>query len=97
MKTLIAGAGVGGLAAALSLHAAAIDGLDIIEAAPEIKPLGVGINVLPHAVRELDELGLSEHVREVGLAVDKTLYYDQFGNEIAAVDRGPGGMRQSPL
>lgn len=88
MKTLIAGAGVGGLAAALSLHAAAIDGLDIIEAAPEIKPLGVGINVLPHAVRELDELGLSEHVREVGLAVDKTLYYDQFGNEIAAVDRG---------
>ena len=88
MKTLIAGGGVGGLTTALSLHSAGLDSVDIVEAAPSIKPLGVGINVLPHAIRELDELGLSDQVRDVGLSVDQTLYYDQYGSEIAAVDRG---------
>ena len=48
MKIAIVGAGIGGLTLALELHDAGI-GCDIYEAAPEIRPIGVGINVLPHA------------------------------------------------
>ena len=57
MKVLMAGGGIGGLTAALSLHKAGIE-VAVHEAAPEILPLGVGINILPHAARELIELGL---------------------------------------
>ena len=56
-EVLIVGAGIGGLTLALSLHQAGI-GCTVREAAPEMLPLGVGINVLPHAVRVLDGLGL---------------------------------------
>lgn len=58
MKVLIAGGGIGGLSLGLSLHAAGIDDVEVFEAAPAIEELGVGINVLPHAVRELTELVL---------------------------------------
>lgn len=56
MGVIIIGGGIGGLTAALSLHAAGID-VEVFEAAADVRPLGVGINVLPHAVRELTELG----------------------------------------
>jgi 2-polyprenyl-6-methoxyphenol hydroxylase-like FAD-dependent oxidoreductase len=55
MEVLIAGGGIGGLAAALALQAAGI-GVRVLEAAREMKPLGVGSNLQPHAVRELAEL-----------------------------------------
>ena len=54
---LIVGGGIGGLALALSLHQAGISAR-VFEAAPDVLPLGVGINLLPHAMRELSELGL---------------------------------------
>jgi 2-polyprenyl-6-methoxyphenol hydroxylase-like FAD-dependent oxidoreductase len=57
MRVLIAGAGIAGLTAALSLHEAGIS-VQLVEAATELRPLGVGINLPPHAVRELTELGL---------------------------------------
>lgn len=46
---VIAGAGIGGLASALTLHAAGFE-VAVLESAREVKPLGVGINMLPHAV-----------------------------------------------
>ena len=52
MHIAVMGAGIGGLTTALSLHAAGIS-VEVYEAVAEIRPLGVGINVLPHAVREL--------------------------------------------
>ena len=58
MKVVIAGAGIGGLTAALSLQRAGID-VAVYESAAEILPLGVGINILPHASREFIELGKS--------------------------------------
>tara|TARA_E500000331_G_scaffold218214_1_gene209178 strand:- start:386 stop:565 length:180 start_codon:yes stop_codon:yes gene_type:complete len=58
MHVLIAGGGIGGLEAALSLHKAGI-AVTVFEAVPEIRSLGVGINMLLHAVRELTELGLA--------------------------------------
>ena len=96
METLIAGAGLGGLTSALSMHAVGLDSVRAVEAAPEIRPLGVGINVLPHAIRELDELRLADEVREAGMEVDSTLYYDRHGSRIAAVPRGRAAGHRWP-
>ena len=56
-ETLIIGGGIGGLTLALMLHARGISS-KVFEASMEFKPLGVGINMLPHAIRVLSELGL---------------------------------------
>lgn len=88
MNVWVAGAGIGGLTAALSLDAAGMRDVRVAEAVPEILPLGVGINVLPHAVRELEELGLRKDLQRIGLEVLKTSYYDQHGNHIATMPRG---------
>ena len=69
MKALIIGAGIGGLTTALSLHAAGI-AAEVYEAADAVRPLGVGINLLPHAVRELTELGLAQELAEIGVATE---------------------------
>jgi methionine biosynthesis protein MetW len=55
VKIAIAGAGIGGLAAALTLHADGHD-VEVYEAVAEILPLGVGINLLPQAATVLGEL-----------------------------------------
>jgi 5-methylphenazine-1-carboxylate 1-monooxygenase len=61
MEILIIGGGIGGLTLALTLHATgAARRIRVLEAAPEIRPLGVGINLGPHAVKELSALGLEE-------------------------------------
>ena len=57
MKAIIIGGGIGGLTTALMLHARGID-CEIFEQADAIRELGVGINTLPHAIKELAELGL---------------------------------------
>ncbi|GAA2434305.1 flavin-dependent oxidoreductase [Streptomyces mauvecolor] len=87
MTVLIAGAGIGGLTAALSLHAAGVDAV-VMESAREIRPLGVGINLLPHAVRELTELGLGEHLAETGVATSENVYSDAKGHQLFAEPRG---------
>ena len=84
---LIAGGGIGGLAAALSLHAAGIP-CRVLEAVEEIRPLGVGINLLPHAVRELTELGLGERLAETGVATAELRYVSAHGQLIWAEPRG---------
>ena len=84
---LIAGAGIGGLTAALSLHEAGF-AVEVFESVPEIKPLGVGLNMLPHAVRELDELGLRETVEGAGVACRELAYYTKRGERIWAEPRG---------
>jgi 2-polyprenyl-6-methoxyphenol hydroxylase-like FAD-dependent oxidoreductase len=53
MRIVIIGGGIGGMTFALSLLDAGIDDVDIYESTTAVKELGVGINVLPHAVREL--------------------------------------------
>lgn len=87
MRVIVIGAGIGGLATALSLHAAGIDA-DLYEAVPQLKPLGVGINLLPHAVRELTELGLAASIAENAIPTARLMYTNRFGQEIWSEPRG---------
>lgn len=78
---VIVGAGIGGLTLGLRLHRAGIP-CRIYEAAPEIKPLGVGINLLPHASKQLTELGLQDALAKVAITTSKVGYYNRFGQLI---------------
>ena len=86
-EILIAGAGIGGLATALSLHDAGF-AVRVYESVSEIKPLGVGINLLPHAVRELEEMGLRERLERAGVACRELSYYTKRGERIWGEPRG---------
>ena len=80
-KVIIAGAGIGGLTSALCLHKAGFD-VQLYESAREIKPLGVGINLLPHAVRVLTHLGLQEQLNQIAIATSELAYYSKHGKKI---------------
>ncbi len=87
MRVIIAGGGIGGLTTALSLHAAGIEA-EVFESVAEIRPLGVGINILPHAVRELTELGLADALAATGIATRELRYISAHGQEIWREPRG---------
>ena len=80
-NVLIIGAGIGGLTLALSLHKAGI-GCRVHESAQEIRPLGVGINLLPHAMREMDELGLQDRLSAVAVTTLESAFFNRFGQLI---------------
>src|SRR5438105_1569509 len=82
MKVAVVGGGIGGMALALSLGAAGLDDVDVYESAAAVRELGVGINVLPHAVRELAELGLIEELSAVGIPTAAFVYYSKLGQRI---------------
>lgn len=84
---LIAGGGVGGLTLALSLHERGIPCV-VLEAAKEVKQLGVGINTLPHAIRELAALGLLPALDAVGIRTRELRYLNRFGSRIWTESRG---------
>src|SRR3954451_16393273 len=88
MTILIAGGGIGGVTAALSLHATGMTDIQVLEAAPSIEPVGVGINLPPHATRELVELGLGEGLARLGVETSHLSYYDRSGHLIWAEPRG---------
>ncbi|HZR74155.1 flavin-dependent oxidoreductase [Bradyrhizobium sp.] len=87
MTVLIAGGGIGGLTLALSLHQIGVPA-KVFESVPEFKALGVGINVLPHAVRELIELGLYERLDAAGVATKELAYFSKRGKLIWSEPRG---------
>ncbi len=87
MEVMIVGGGIGGLATALSLHAAGIPAR-VFESVQEIRPLGVGINMLPHAVRELTELGLQDALAGTAIATGSLTYFSKFGQRIWQEPRG---------
>ena len=88
MDIVIAGAGVGGLAAALSLEAAGFREVRIVEAAPEIRPLGVGLNILPNAVRELTELGVFDAVAAQAVLTAELAFFHRSGSLVWSEPRG---------
>ncbi len=81
MRVVVAGAGIGGLTTALSLHAAGIGAL-LIDPAVSLRPLGVGINLMPDAVRELTELGLGDELAATGIPTAEHVHFDRHGNRI---------------
>src|SRR5262245_59409418 len=87
MQVIVVGAGIGGLTLGLMLHARGIP-CRIYEAAPKIRELGVGINVLPHAIAELAELGLLERLDAVAIRTRELIYANRFGQEIWREPRG---------
>ena len=88
MRIVIVGAGIGGLATALSLEAAGFRDISICDRVPEIRGLGVGINLLPHAMRELTELGMAERIAALGVAPAALSYYNRRGQLIWSEPRG---------
>jgi 2-polyprenyl-6-methoxyphenol hydroxylase-like FAD-dependent oxidoreductase len=88
MRVIVIGGGIGGLTTALSLHAVGITDVTVLEAVSEIQPLGVGINLLPHATRELVELGLGDGLDERGVATSDLTYVNRFGTSIWSEPRG---------
>jgi hypothetical protein len=84
---LIAGGGIGGLTAALSLHRAGFP-VRVFESVERIQALGVGINLLPHAVRELDALGLATDLAANGLTPTTLAYFTKRGEPIWDEPRG---------
>lgn len=81
MKVVIAGAGIGGLTTALMLHQRGIE-CEVFEQASAVRELGVGINMLPHAVRELRDLGLLERLDATGIRTYELFYMNRLGQEV---------------
>jgi 5-methylphenazine-1-carboxylate 1-monooxygenase len=81
VKVAIVGAGIGGLTLALELHDAGLD-CELYEAAPRLRPVGVGINVLPHATKILARLGLEEPLAAVAITTRESAFFNRFGQLI---------------
>jgi 2-polyprenyl-6-methoxyphenol hydroxylase-like FAD-dependent oxidoreductase len=78
---IIVGGGVGGLTLGLALHAAGIP-CRIFESVAEIRPIGVGINLLPHATKELAALGLEKALAQIAIATTDATFFNRFGQLI---------------
>jgi 5-methylphenazine-1-carboxylate 1-monooxygenase len=87
MKVLIVGGGIGGLTTALYLHSAGIE-VNVFEQALEIRELGVGINMLPHAVKELAALGLLPSLEHAGIRTRELIYMNRLGQPVWQELRG---------
>ncbi|KZL84568.1 salicylate 1-monooxygenase [Colletotrichum incanum] len=87
-KILIAGAGIGGLTTALSLHAVGFTNIHIFEASSHLTTLGVGINVQPSAVLILRNLGLLEALEKTGIKTQELNFYNRHGHSILSEPRG---------
>lgn len=95
MYVLIVGGGIGGLATALSLHAAGI-GCTVFEQVRELRELGVGINTLPHAIKELAALGLLPALDRAGIRTRELIYTNRFGQVVWRELRGTDAGLDTP-
>jgi 5-methylphenazine-1-carboxylate 1-monooxygenase len=87
MDIAIVGGGIGGLTLALALHQHGIP-CRVYESAPEVRELGVGITLLPHAMRELTALGLGEALASQGIENRESCFFNRFGQLIYSEARG---------
>ena len=84
---LVIGGGVGGLTLALCLHEHGI-ACRVYEQAPAFRPLGVGINILPHASAELARLGVADALARVSVLTREAVFYNRFGQLIYSESLG---------
>ena len=87
MDIVIVGGGIAGLSLALALAQRGIT-CRVYEAAPEVKELGVGITLLPHAMREFTALGLAESLHAVGIENREAVFFNRYGQFIYREPRG---------
>ncbi|TMV06877.1 flavin-dependent oxidoreductase [Ruegeria sediminis] len=87
MTILIAGAGIAGLSLGLTLHQIGVP-FRICESTRELRPMGVGINLQPNAVRELLDLGLGDELEEIGVRTRQYGFYSKLGKTIWEEPRG---------
>ncbi|HKU05362.1 MAG TPA: NAD(P)-binding protein, partial [Bradyrhizobium sp.] len=80
MKAIIVGGGIGGLTTALMLRARGIE-CELYEQADSIRELGVGINTLPHAIRELAQLGLLDRLDAAAIRTFELFYLTRHGQQ----------------
>ena len=95
MKIAIVGAGIGGLSLALSLHREGLH-CDVYETVAAVREIGVGITLLPHAMRELAELGLQPQLEAAGIENFESVFYSRFGQFIYWEPRGRHAGYQWP-
>jgi 5-methylphenazine-1-carboxylate 1-monooxygenase len=95
MHVLIIGGGIGGLATALSLHEVGI-GCTVFEQVRELRELGVGINTLPHAIKELAALGLLPALDRAGIRTRELIYANRFGQVVWRELRGTDAGLDTP-
>src|SRR5437763_960557 len=92
---IIVGAGIGGLTLGLALQAADIP-CRIYESAAEIRPVGVGINLLPHATKELAALGLEKELERYAVSTQDATFFNRFGQLIYREPLGRGAGYEHP-
>jgi 2-polyprenyl-6-methoxyphenol hydroxylase-like FAD-dependent oxidoreductase len=92
---LIVGAGIGGLTLGLALHSSGIP-CRIFESAAEIRPIGVGINLLPHATKELAALGLEAALARVAIETTDATFFNRFGQLIYQEPLGRAAGYENP-
>lgn len=87
MDIAVVGGGIAGLAFALALQQRGLS-CQVYEGAPEVKELGVGITLLPHAVRELDALGLLPELEAIGIPNRESVFFNRWGQFVYREARG---------
>ena len=92
---IIVGAGIGGLTLGLALHKRGIP-CRIFESAAEIRPIGVGINLLPHATKELAALGLEQSLASVAIETGDATFFNRFGQLIYQEPLGRAAAYEHP-
>lgn len=95
-RIVIAGAGIGGLACALALHARGFRNITVLEAASQMHRLGVGINIQPPAIAELSLIGLGDELERAGIRTRAMMYSDLHGSELETELRGVAAGHRFP-
>src|SRR5712691_2052971 len=95
MEVVIVGGGIGGLTLALTLEKAGLRSR-VFESSPEIRPIGVGINLLPHATKELARLGLDADLARVAVETREAVFFNRFGQLIYREPLGRAARYEQP-